>query len=581
MSDKKVFSDDTKSRLEDLYAYDCDAIINQHASIELFNQKISYFDIQNSMKRQPFVETCNKSHMLELDDFDFAAMDKVLKNINAIPKGKETAVIEMCMAEKLPNVKFFNAEMLKINNTKKYAAPRFIIDLTNEDIKPNQGVRINTGYMVKIPQIIMGKTLVNNEIKNTTVSPQLNIVVVPQIVSKHEGLIPTIYGRDSDDTGLLTINFTTTSKFNSKTKLQVVLNAYSCLRPITSANIINSENTTVELFKAKDNRSGRWVKNPKIKYFANEFDLKSSPGSVMLKTFDNTKIPITTYANQKIQIKDITTLFTSRKREWLNPNVVTVAGVYNHLEPKYTSAAIIADGSDIRNNTHGIVFIKNKIILFSIDGKFNEDCRIVNGAFSNIKNYADIVKKTRQITASLKGLSVGAITCRKIAKENSKYKFEDLIRVYDYHRSINLKDPKLDEKIMSDEKKLFLERPSTFNLYSCNIYKCLKSLAFNFCAERFTDEQLKSLSLSCNINTPTNSNSNDDSMDTIPIHDTVIKSTMDNTLNPQIATNIDHNTIDQICKKRSITDVDDTHDDDNTDDQHNTDGSIKRIRLDE
>ncbi|AQN78589.1 ACH96175.1 GrBNV gp23-like protein [Kallithea virus] len=499
MADKKIFNEETKSRLVDLYSNDFEKIVKQNASVNLYNNDVTYLKIQRSMAHQPDVEICNKSCLLDLDNFDFNAMNRAAACLNLVPKSNETVVIEMCLVEKKPNVRFLHSNPSDVGKKNRLLPPRFVIDLDGFDIKPNQGVRVNTGYIVKIPQIAMGKSIKNNEIVNTKMMPQLDVVIIPQIVSKHAGIIPTLYGRDAEDTGLLTINFTTTKDFNPKTSLQVVLNAYHCIRPINSANLINQENKTAVLFKPKDSRSGRWVKNPKIKFCADRFDLKTCPGSLLLDTYDHTKKPIEMYPDQKIKIANIITLFTSRKREWFNPKLVTFAGIYNPNDgSKNSHSGLIAGRSEIINNTHGVVFIKSKITAISVVGTFSEDCRIVNGSFSNLKNYDDIVKRTRQITAALKGLSVGAKACRQIIVKNPDIKIEDLLRVYDYHRSINAEDPQLNEKLKMSDEKLFDSRPSTQNAYSANIYKCLKILAYNFCASDFNEKQLAELSLYSN-----------------------------------------------------------------------------------
>jgi len=499
MSDKKVFNDESKSRLNDIYSNDVDKILQQNASIDLFNNNISYATIQKAMANQPAIESYPKAFMLDLKNFDFAAMKSSMDSINSIPMSKEIVSVEMCLVQKMDNIKFSHSGMANIRGKEKYLPPRFVIDLSKYDeIKPNHGVRINTGYIIKIPQIAVGKMLVDNKFVDTKISPQLDTVIIPQIVSRNKGVIPTLYGRDAEDTGLLTINFTTTDGFDQKEPLQVVLNAYNCILSVHSANIVDEKDkidNAAALFKQKDSRSGRCVKNPKIKYCADKFDLVTSPGSVLLNTYDNTKKPVEMCATQKIKITNLMTIFTSRKREWLNHRLVTFAGIYNPNLDAKSRPAIIANCSEIDSNTHGVVFIKSKILMVSSNGKFIEDCRIINGSFSNLRNYNDIVKRTRQITTALKGLSVGVKACQQIVNKNNKYKIEDLLRVYDYHRTINSEDPQLDNKLKMSDEKLFESRPSNQNPYSASVYKCLKILAYNFCSSQFTPKQLAELSL--------------------------------------------------------------------------------------
>ncbi|AYP97903.1 GrBNV gp22-like protein-like protein [Mauternbach virus] len=510
MSDKKVFNDESKSRLIDLYANDIDKIKKQNPSINVFNNNnISYSTIQKAMSDQPPMMSHPKSFMLDLNNFDFEAMQRSMQSLNAIPTSKEIVSVEMCLVKEISHIKFYHAEMTTIRDKIKYLPPRFVIDLSKCDtIKPNHGVRINTGYVIKIPQIAVGKTLVNNKFADTKVTPQLDTVIIPQIVSKNPGIIPTLYGRDAEDTGLLTINFTTTDQFNQSMPLHVTLNAYNCILSVNSANIVDQEDSAAALFKQKDSRSGRSVKNPKIKYCADKFDLKTSPGSVLLNTYDNTKKPVEMYATQKIKITNLMTIFTSRKREWCNHGLVTFAGIYNPNPKATSSPAMIANCSEIDSNTHGIVFIKSKILMYSSNGKFIEDCRIINGSFSNLNNYNDIVKSTRQITTALKGLSVGVKACQEIHNKNNKYTMADLLRVYDYYRAISSDDSHLDEKLKMSDEKLFESRPSTQNPYSAIVYKCLKILAYNFCSSKFTTKQLHELSLYSKVGNVVDNNDN-------------------------------------------------------------------------
>lgn len=495
MASKKVFCDQTKSKLDELYKDgSADEIINKRAVLNLYDIPISFDVVVDKLKKQPFVSTIKKSAQLDFRHFDFDKMKESVANIMSIPKGKETGVIEMVMVDKIPQVKFMPSEMITVGNKQKFAVPRFSIDLSKETIGAHCGVRINTGYVVKINPITMGKTISGGKIVNTTVGTQPDFMVIPQIVSNHDGLIQCIYGRDPEDTGLLTINFTTTKALDTSKPLQVLLNAYIVERPLGMASIHNSENTT-ELFKAKDNRSGRWVKNPKTKFLADSFDTTTIAGSLLLKTFDNSTLPVVMYERQRIKIDKVVTLFTSRKREWCDPNLVTFAGIYNPISGKH-SEGLTLKCCDVKHNTHGMTFIKNKITIFSVMAKFNYDCRILNGSFYNMPSYTEINKEIRKVSSSLTNLAIGAKICQNIVKSNPEYQIRDLLRIFDYDRSITA-DARLPHKVLDTDEKLFNERPADLHCYSVLLHKGLKSLAYQCCGELFNEEQLKTLSLSC------------------------------------------------------------------------------------
>lgn len=495
MASKKVFSEQTKSKLSELYDDSVENVIAKKAVLNLYDVPITVDRIIDSIKIQPLVTTAKKSAQLDFAMIDHDKINEAKKNILAISKSKETVVIEVIQVEAKSEVTFMHSEMIAVGKNKKFAVPRFSIDLSKETIGAHCGVRINTGYAIKINTVSMGKAVVDGKIVNTSAGSQPDFIIMPIIVSEHDGLIQSFYGRDPEDTGLLTINFTTTKALDTSKPLQVLLNAYTVERPLGMATIHNPESTN-DLFKAKDNRSGRWVKNPKIKFIANSFDTTSLPGSLLLTTFDNTKNPSLCYEKQKIKIDKIVTLFTSRKREWCDPNLITYAGIFNPFTGKH-SESMVLKSSDVKHNTHGIVFIKNKISVFSVASKFNHDCRILNGAFYNIPSYGEINRDIRKVTSALTNLSIGAKICKSIEAANSSFKIQDLLRVFDYERSIALSDVRLPSKVLDSDEKLFNERPAELNCYSVILYKALKSLAYQCCRDLFTDEQLKTLSLSC------------------------------------------------------------------------------------
>lgn len=504
MSARKEFGVETMSRIDELYGASIDNVINKNASLNLYGQQISFSDLQNGMKKQPFMSTMPKSNLLEINEMDKDAFKKTKKCIERVPKSVETVVMEIVKVQDFPNVKYYPAEARLVDGKICYMSPRFNIDLSDQIIKPHEGVRINTGYSIRIPSITMGRTIKESTFAETKVGRQLDYVIVPMIWSKTQNVIQAVYARDPEDSGLLTINFTTTKETNFKEKLQVVLFAFSTTRPLMEANIINGLAGSPDLFKPKDSRTGRLVKNPKIKFHADSFDVTTKPGSVILKTFDNNSTPIVTHEKQKIKIDNIITLFTSRKREWCNPNLVTVAGIFNPTQSKNNIAPIVVKGSEVTNNTHCMVFLKNKVTLFDVSSEMDEDVRLINGAFSNLENYDNIIRKLRQLVTALFGLSVGAEICRKISTNNEKLDERRLLRLYDYHRSINENDRRLVEKSNYNDEQMFDERPSMSNAYSVNLYKAFKYLAYVFTPERFTTEQLEELSLSSSTAANTN-----------------------------------------------------------------------------
>ncbi|ATY70190.1 GrBNV gp22-like protein [Tomelloso virus] len=499
MAAKKVYSEQVKSKLDELYKTPKD-VKNRRAVLNLYDVDITFEKIVNTVKNQPFIKTCQKSSQLDLTGLDFGKIDECISSIVNLPKSKETAVIEMVKVCDFPQVDFLHSGIKTINNQKKFAAPRCIINLSGEKIDARLGVRINTGYIIKINTVEMGKAVQNGKIVDTKKGSQPEIIIIPQIVSKHDGIVQCLYGRDAEDTGLLTINFTTTKELDTSRPLHVVLNAYVVDRSLGIANIYNSESTT-DLFKAKDNRTGRSIKNPKTKFVTPSFDTTSINGSLLLDTFDSTKTPSAPFKNQKIKIDNSIVLFTSRKREWCDPKMLTSIGIYNTNSKKHYPGLVIKDlDLDLKHNTHGMAFVKYKLTIFSIEsGKTDKyyDCRILNGAFYDVPSYSDFNRDMRKVRSALIDLKKGAEICQSIVdKHAGKYTMNDLLRIFDYDRSIN-DDSRLAERITYDDERLYNERPAELNCYSLGLYKGLKSLAYQRCSDLFTDEQLKALSMTC------------------------------------------------------------------------------------
>lgn len=495
MSKVKIFNNQTKSKLNELFdGCDFDKLVSKQAGLTLYGKKITFEDIINRAKNHPFVLTEKKSGLLETDNVNFEHIDRSFSCLNSIPKGKETAVIEIIHVEDIPQVRFLHSDMAKIGNKHKFVPPRITIDLSGQMIDAHVGVRINTGYVVKINSITMGKSISDGKIVDTSFGVQPDFVVIAQIVSKHDGIIQSIVARDPEDSGLLTINFTTTKKLDTSVPMQVVLTAYSTATPFGQISLIDSESTN-DLFKAKDNRTGRWVKNPKTKFIATKFDTTSKPGHLLLTTFDNSKKPISYYDKQKIKIGKLITLFTSRKREWCDKELITHFGVYNPHNLKKSSEGLVVAGSTFEHNTHCMVFVINRITLFSVAAPFNYDCCIFNGAFNNLPLYGDIKRNVRKMQIALTNLAIGAKFNKNLEKQHPELPFEKLMAIFDYNRSVFENVQKLKTKIEFTHEQLFNERPANVNCYSVNLYNGMRFLIQHFCKDLFTEEQLKTLEL--------------------------------------------------------------------------------------
>jgi hypothetical protein len=153
------------------------------------------------------------------------------------------------------------------------------------------------------------------------------------------------------------------------------------------------------------------IKNLRVKV-RYESGTTNEDDELIFDTYDATKTPATDYERQKLSIeRDTIIFFTSRKREWFNENLMTVAGVCTpkrYIKPKVH--AIIPYDS----NTHCVCFISSKICLASIAKNTNEDIKLLNGYFINEPNYKILAKRNKQYINASRALKIGVDQCEKL-----------------------------------------------------------------------------------------------------------------------------------------------------------------------
>lgn len=524
----KKYGDDQRSCWEELYGVH-DNIVKQHVSFKLLDKEINFEEVRNVIMRQPHVKVVPKSAAICMDDPKIATMVKhTVKEMMAMPRPQTKVVIDVAVAEAIPHVKFYDGNMMPGKKDAKYTAPRIAISLKDYDIPAYHGVRVNTGLVITIPTTCRAREIENGKLKvtNSRVT-QESFVIVPQVTCITPGetdsnsLIPSMYVRDADDTGLLTINFTTRRAYPNNMVLQVVLMAFSVDKPMERVSVLNPDTTNgkVNLFKGKDNLSGRAVKNPKIKFLTNNFDLTPNNRQLQMSTFDHKILPITPHRDQKLMFKNITTLFSSRKREWQDPRVITITGLFNPKSKSFASAHVV-DGSMFQHNTHCITFVSERLMLF------NErvptvalNARILNGSFSDVPNYTAVNKRLRECVTAMQGLYSGLLSCKTLyneiqQKQSSEAGYENitlekLITLYDYDR-VSLKlTPNMLHRIHGSHENLFATRSNEFcSAYSVEIKKALCMLAYAFMPHLFSSDELEQLSLRySNISSSSNDSS--------------------------------------------------------------------------
>lgn len=515
----KKYCAEQKSCWQELYGGDCENVAKQQVACKLFDKDVKLSEIRQAIMHQPHVKVVPKSAALKLDDGALDAMTKKsVKELNAVPRSQTKVVIDVAVAENIPFVKFFDAGMVSngAGKTPKYTPPRILISLKDYNIPANHGVRINTGLIVTIPGSCMGRDVVDGKLTVTNKRvAQDPFVIIPQVTcvgddkDPNTTIIPSMYVRDADDTGLLTINFTTRKSYANNLVLQVVLVAYSVDKPlervVLDKPIDNMKNTS--LFKTKDNSNGRAVKNPKVKFLTNDFEM--SGRQLQMATFDHKTMPVVAHAEQKVQFKNITTVFSSRKREWHDPRLVTITGIFNPKNKVYAKAHVV-DGSMFQHNTHCLTFVSGRLLMFSQrSSEVALNSRIINGSFSDVANYALVNKRLRECVDAMQNLYSGVLSCKGVFAEiqaklaanpdDAAYQnitMDKLVTMYDYDRVMLKLSTSLLDRIHTSDENIFTTRTNQYNSpYSVVVKTSISMLAYAFLPHLFSPEDLEQLSL--------------------------------------------------------------------------------------
>lgn len=511
---ERVFSETVKSCINELYPSDVE-VDSSSPQIQILDQKITPYKLQyNAVQSVDFITTVPKNEKLveNIKDSDVRAL---VDDLNRINRSNQTCVVEVCKVCHMDGVKFFNS---KVKDGKCYA-PRMQITVDAAKIGRKMGVRINTGYVFLLPMIVNQHAIVNGKLEvNKFKVRQSDFVIMPTIVSSHPGLIPSMYVRDLEDTGLVTINFTTTSQFaeTGTFTMNIVFTAFTSIKgaaPVSIQNSTDSLDQSTEVFKSKDSKLGRMVKNPKILYDATHFDTDSVNGSLLLRTLAEKNYNPIYHDSRFLQIGQVTTVFASRKREWCNPHVVSLTGIYKKTPGAQHQIPMVANNSDHIANIHSMTFINEKCTLFNVVRELPPTARIINGSFANITDYKNVVNQSRKFVAALSCMNSGVKICRQLANDNG-YDIEKLQKYFDYNRSIDRNDVDLHEKINVNDKIMFDESTAKSNAYSVEYMKALKSILLNVCSKMFSAEQLEEIktvpSLSSLLRRPSPSTNNGD-----------------------------------------------------------------------
>lgn len=475
MAPKKEWSDLEVSKIEELFP-DLKAIARREPIIKLDDGSVlraqdirdRILDSTDMIARKP------KSALLDLKRIGKSDVENLCKRLDSIRKSNQNVCVELVKIRENPIVRFWDSEVKK----GKLYPPRMIIDLSKAAIQPNESVMINTGYVMRIPQAVHTRTIEKDRIVKDThaIVKQPNFVIVPLINSPTAHLIPSIYVRDSDDTGMLTINFTLIS--GNPGKLQVVFNAYIVDRMTDNVQLVDPEPNAM-LFKPKDGLNSRVVKNPKVKIRFSELyraaDDSEDAGSLVFPTFNPLVTPSVTYAKQRVLVDATSPLFLcSRRREWHNPELLTLSGLITSNSDFLVPRTLHV--SDCLKNTHCMVMLKNRATLLSeqVPATNSMTLKLLNGAFIHLPDFKEVTNDYNRLLFASQALASGYPRCVTIS-EKLNVPLIRVLKIFDYHRNLN--EATIGEYLTLDDPALFNSRVGSASAYSVAMRKSLIGLA--------------------------------------------------------------------------------------------------------
>lgn len=450
---------------------------NPSAKIHSANRRVDAKTmIEELVRSQPFFAKRTKSAGLRTDKMILAGVPRFYRALDGLRQGSYSTFIEFVRMQPFDGVKLYHSSV----KNGRMMPPRMSIDIDEKLYKaePGDSVRINTGYIINLPRIARernckdGKIVVANK-----ATKQQDFVVIPIVVSNSDCvIIPCVTARDPDDTGLFTVNVTVVS---GKLKSLRVMFTSCLVEQNTDFVELSNPEPNAEIFKMKDTWEGRLVKNLKMKTdFGNS--VQDEDGAVSFRTYNSIVRPPVMYEKQRLTIRDHTVLFVSRKREWFNPDLVTLGGIYDGEEPgRSVMPQVIKVGkAPPPKNTHCLVFVSAKASLFSEEGKSTNLFKVLNGAFIDHPAYSDLTKCMRQFINSSRSLSAGYDIAKQFAKKHD-LDASKLLRLYDYHRYL-IDDVKLlKEKMLKTDEELIRHPSVKSKPLSSQLKSCLETLYEN------------------------------------------------------------------------------------------------------
>lgn len=451
--------------------------------IKIGDLSISASDLQKKMIASvPFHRYKQKSfNVLEDDRISVESVNNVVRAIQKLDRVDDptiTATINLVCVQQFKEVKFRNASM---KEGKGFQPACFAINVP--ECLPNSVQCINTGYVINVPREAKRQYILNKELITESVETEQNVmcVLIPQIISsKDPHIVPQLIPRDIYDTGHFTFNI-----YNATGKpANVMIALFGCMVNIdTDGENANIKRTTnLSFVKAKDSvpQNGRFIKNYDVGVYYDLGTINTEGDDTILKfeLFDKKNEKRPKLENDYIEIKNLPTLISSRKREWADPNLFTLSGVF--LGKKAQSCLpIVARNSKYTENAFCVTHLLARFNIFTkVTTVVEPHFTILNGSQITLPHYKELRRFRKKMIQIMQALRNAALACHNY--DSTKYNDMDLLRIFDFGQPLfgtNVKKNVDKYYALRDNVEELKKINNHVNTYSMSLMNCFRQLA--------------------------------------------------------------------------------------------------------
>lgn len=264
-------------------------------------------------------------------------------------------------------------------------------------------------------------------------------------------------------------------------KVYIVFQAFQAVQHSNALYVRNTETGDIskDVFKNKDSKQGRLVKNTKIKAL---FGMAANDENfVSMKTFDPKNAHTSSTTRQllvvgKKSLNGTAVVMSARRREWHDAQLLTAPGLVS--DRTETLLPMVAKVGKFTNNTHCFSFIVAQLKLIGVEEKKPSNLngfRILNGSFQDHPDYDKTSKAMRQIVQAVAGIRDFVTDCFEMHDRHPELPLDKLLVYADYNHGLpNKYSNGMAEKVSKkSEEELYIEKKTPGYAYSRNLYNSM------------------------------------------------------------------------------------------------------------